>query len=653
MKKYLFLFALISSFVGLQAQNEDPVIMSVNGKDIKKSEFEYIYNKNNTETAIDKKSLDEYVELFKNFKLKVVEAEAQGMDTTQVFLKEFNEYRSVLAKPYLESLEIDEALIEKEYARHKDLLEASYIVLLFPEDPDRQGKLFPADTLALYEKANAIRNRFKKGEKFAALAKEFSADTRSLESDNPGYIGWVSAERRLDPVLANVLYDTPIGQLTEPIRTRFGYFLFYVSDRKPSPGRVRASHILVLARDGSPQDVMVSAKNKIDSIYDLLSNGADFAELAKEHSDDGSAAKGGDLSWFSSGQMVKEFDETVYSLGEVGEISKPIKTQFGYHIIQLTGKRDYPTYEELKADLEAKIKSSNYMLDLYAPAIERMKKEHNFLPNNYAMDNLRYDARTVFPTEDNFAEERMNQVNMLFKIGDDRYYAYDLVKYINKNPRSNYSLSTDYLNDKLDNYIYELLLEKEDKSLENKYPEFRNLAQEYRDGILLFEVSNKEVWDRSSSDTEGLTAFFEENKSNYTWDKPHFKGYVVLASDNKTKKKMQKEIKKMTPDAAAQYLQDNYRVGTVTQVRLERGLWIEGENSYVDEIVFKKGKATTPEGFETFFVIGKLLDNPEAYTDVRGQVITDYQDYLEQNWLKELNNKYSVVINEDVLKTVK
>ncbi|MDL2243835.1 peptidylprolyl isomerase [Bacteroidales bacterium OttesenSCG-928-J19] len=657
MKKHLFIFALIASVLGVQAQDQDPTVMKINGKDIKKSEFEYIYNKNNTETAIDKKTLDEYVELFKNFKLRVAEAETQGMDTTESFRKEFNEYRNILAKPYLDNLEKDNELLRKEYGLQSELFEFSHIYIAFPEtEGAARGQFFPTDTVEAYKKALLVRSKLSKGTKIEDLVREYSDDPQAATMEKPGYVGWYPTDR-LHASFIRAMANTKAKQLSQPVRLGNGYHLFYVINKMTNPGTVNAAHILVMAQEGSDVVLLDDAKKKADSLYLALKNGADFAALASEHSEDpGSAANGGELGWFGKNQMVPEFDETVFGMVNPGEISKPIKTRFGYHIIKLIGKQAFPDFDEsMSENITSLLKRKGEGNKLLAPAVERIKRENGYSLNDQVYKKLLVTAETVFPNDSIYYKMYENDSDVLFSLDNQSYKVSDLISYIKKNAGSNSYLSTEYLNEKYDSFLFQQLMATEDKNLEKKHPEFKHLVQEYRDGILLFEVSNKEVWERSSMDTDGLTAFFAENKGKYTWDQPRYKGYVVFAKDSKTKKKMQKGIKKMKPEEAAAFLLENYKVGDVSYVRLEKGLYVKGDNPYVDELVFKGNKAEKelPTGFEDYFVVGTLLNQPEAYTDVRGLVITDYQDYLEKAWLKELNNKYPVVIYEDVLKTVK
>jgi peptidyl-prolyl cis-trans isomerase SurA len=650
MKKYLFSLILAVFSLAMIAQSDDPVIMKINGKDIKKSEFEYFYNKNNSETAIDKISFDEYVTLFKNFKLRVAEAEAQGLDTIAAFHKELGEYRAQLAKSYLTVPDVDDTLLRQRYERGKNLLEISNLLILFPEAKKTQTpSIFPADTLEAYKKAIRIRNRYLKGEKFEALVMENSDDEQNKQGDRPGYIGWVSGFR-LPVNLEQGIFSTPAGQISQPIRTNYGYHLINALSQKTDPGEVHAAHILLSIPTNADTTAMAGILNKIDTIYTKLNEKIAFEDLAKEYSDDATTAvKGGDLSWFTYGMMVPEFNDAVFALQTTGEISKPVRTRFGFHIIKLLEKRPIASFEDKKAELQSIFERSGYSHELDRSFVEKLKKDKGFSFNENAFKPLLLESQTVYPTDSAFAKKFEENNDILFTADNQTFTVSDFIRYIQQNKRSLHTLSTEVIQVLLKDYEYSLLWAAEDKSLDQKYPEFRNLMQEYHEGTLLFEVSNNEVWAKSSADTLGLTRFFETNKAKYTWDEPHYKGYTVLLKDAKAKKKMQKAIAKLEPDSAARYLLNNYKEG----IKIEKGLFVKGENQFVDQLVFKSNKASLPEGFAGFFVIGKLLpDLPETYTDVRGLVITDYQDYLEKEWLEKLKEKYPVVIYQEVLNTV-
>ena len=658
MKKQFFIFGF--SFISLMmvAQTVDPVIMKINGKDIKKSEFEYIYKKNNNEQVIDQKTLQEYVELFKNFKLKVAEAESQGLDTTQAFKKELNEYRNQLAKPFLADMLINEDLVKLMYDRSKEFIEVSHLMInmLGNAQAGQSGAtpLLPADTLATYKKADAIYKRLLKGENFEKLVMEFSEDERSKATARPGLLGWASA-LMLPKTLDDAMFNTAVGKVSKPAQSAFGYHILKVNERQQDPGQIWAAHILIMCPQDADLVAVSDATHKIDSLYQVAISGGDFAELAKEYSDDkGSGSQGGDLSWFGFGMMVPEFQSAAFALQNSGDISKPVRSQFGFHIIKLIDKRASPSYEEKRKDLISRIDRGDRTAELRQPAVEKLKKDHGFSADETAYKILIEKANTDYPKDSAYIASFENNESVLFTIGNTPYAIKDFISFMRNNPNSPFRLSTSFVKEKLSAFEYTSLLNEEDQNLENKYADFKNLMNEYRDGILLFEVSNNEVWEKASIDTTGLQTYFNEHNSEYTWEKPHFKGYVVHAKDEKTMKKMKKQVAKLDPDAAAAFLLKNYVINDSTiNVKVEKVLSIQGENSYVDEYVFKSKTANPLSNFPVTFVIGKLLAAPSVYTDVRGLVITDYQNYLEQEWISALNKKYPVIIYDDVVNSVK
>jgi len=653
MRACFFLIVLFILPAGVFAQSNDPVIMTIDGKDFRKSEFEYFYNKYNNEDVIDKRSLKEYVDLFRDLKLKVIEAEAQGIDTTKSFLTELAGYRTTEAKSYLDNLKIDDDLVKKEFNRMKDLLEISQITIPFAGVKQNNFKTLPSDTVETYKKAIQFKNRVLKGESFEKIAEEIFDEAGLPKSDRPGYLGWVTG-LTLNPPFEEAAFNTSVGSIGPLARSNYGYHIIKVLAKKENPGQINAAHILIPCPPDADATAADEALKKINDLYNQLKSGSDFSTLAKENSKDpGSASKGGDIGWFGYGAMVKEFQDAAFALKEIGEISQPIKTQFGYHIIKLLGKKPTEPFEEKRKEIEDKLISGGYFIPLHQPGIKNLEKDHGIQREKTSYQLLFSKANTIYPTDSLYYRSVENPKITLFTIGNNKYSVDQFFDYLKKNSRSPFTMSTDLLNDRLQWFEYNSLIETEDKSLENKYPDFRNLLQEYRDGILMFEISNKEVWAKASEDTKGLAAFFEKNKQKYTWDEPYFKGYIVLTKDAKTKKKMQKEISGKAPEAAVQYLNNNYKVGPVSYVKVERGLFKKGDNAFTDEAAFKSGVAERPADFQDFFLIGNIIKQPESYMDIRGLVITDYQNYLEGNWIKSLNEKYKVTVYPAVIETIK
>jgi len=634
-------FALSTSFF---AQSTDPVLMTINGKPILKSEFEYIYNKNNTNNSLDKKTLEEYVDLFVNFKLKVEEAKAQGIDTTASFVTELSGYRSQLTKPYLTDTKVDDDLLREAYNRSREDIDVSHILIRV------EANATPADTLKAWNSINAIYKRVQK-EDFSKVAKEVSEDQSVKEND--GHIGWISAFRTVYP-FETVAYNTPVGTISKPVRTAFGYHVLKVLGRRNTMGEVLVSHIMIFTSKGDEASNK-KAKATIDSIYQRVVAGDDFGTLAKNHSQDkGSSVKNGELPWFGAGRMVPEFENAAFALKNVGEYSKPIQSAYGWHIIKLIDKKGLAPYEELKADLERKVKRDERANRGQQAFIAKLKADYDYKQNTASVLELSklLTGRTL--ADSIFKVQAAKLEKPLFSFATKEYTQADFAKYLLKNSATEKKNSAEIINDKLKTYSEAELLAYEDKQLEKKYDDFRFLMQEYHDGILLFEVSNKEVWDKASKDTEGLDKYFKAHKEDYTWEKPHYKGRIISCKDKETFSSAKFIVKKSDNDSIDKYLRIRLN-DSIQYVKIEKGLYVQGENKAVDKFVFKtKDKFVPGTDYPFVFVTGKLLKNtPEDYTDVRGLVTADYQEYLEKEWIKTLRSKYPVTVDQNILKTVK
>ena len=633
-----FIIAVIALIGAMQISAQNEVLMTINEEPVTKSEFEYIYNKNNSENAIDKKTLDEYVDLFINFKLKVAEAKAQGLDTIPSFKRELNGYRKQLAKPYLTDTKLEEALYQEAYNHFFQDCEVSHILIATKEGED---------TLVAYNKALKAIKRLESGEDFGKVAEETSDDKSVV--NNHGYLGWFTALQLIWP-FEKAMYELPINKISHPVKSNFGYHIIKVHNRRPAWGEVNARHIMKMCSEQMPQNVKDRKYQEILEIKKRLDNGEDFATLAKEASDDkNSARNGGDLGWFGIGRMVKEFETTTFAL-QPGETSEVIKSKYGYHIINLKEKRQVDTFEKKKSDIQRMMQYDERSTAAKTSFINTLKEKYNFKINNEAItvakvfiaqhnDNdslLLANSQTIPGTFITFADQEISISELI-----------------------NYYVATKKLGNDLDvkvNQIAEMrLMQYEDSQLEAQYPEFANLMQEYHDGILLFEVSNKEVWEKAIKDTDGLQKYFKKNKKNYAWSEPRYKGFVIKCKDETTAKKLKKTIKKMNPDSVSKYIRTQINNDTITFATAERGLWKQGENSYVDLTEYKAQnvKVEREENLPIVIVVGKMLKQPEIYTDVRGAITADYQNYLEKMWIEQLRNKHMVKINKEVLNTLR
>lgn len=591
MKKTILSIVLASASL-LGIAQEDKVLMTINGEDIMASEFLYIYEKNNQETSLEKKTMDEYLDLFVNFKLKVTEAMAQGVDTTEAFKKELAGYRAQATPKYLQDNDAIDSLVVLSYNRMAKIRKASHIAVQCPMDADS------ATVAAAEAKINELRERVtvglpkevKKGRKKVTVREpEEFAEVAVLYSEEPsakqtkGTLGWIQPFRYVYS-FEDAVYTTPVGEVTPVFRSPYGFHIAKVEGERDFE-EVNASHIMKMTPMGDLQR-MADAQMAMDSLYQLaIQDTVDFAALAQANSEDrGSAVRGGELGWFGRGAMVQPFEDITFDL-EVGQISKPFQTRFGIHISKLHEKRGIQPLDSMRAQILRQVQRD-----------QRMQiAEQSFIAKTRAEYNL--------PAEMSDA--------------DVKAYA--------------------------------------DAHLEEKYVDLRNLVKEYHDGILLFDVSLREVWDKANQDTEGLAAYFKANKKNYTWEAPRYKGSIIYAKNEVAAKAAKQIVKSAHPDSVLSYLNQRVNVDSVMYVRVERGIWEAGKNAAVDKYGFKSKAAeyTPSEEFPIVVPVGKVIKSPQEYTDERAKVTTDYQDYLEKAWIKTLREKYPVVINEEVWAEIK
>ena len=586
MKKVILSIILLAGAVMGFAQ-EDKVLMTINGEPVMLSEFLYIYEKNNQETSLEKKSKEEYLDLFINFKLKVTEAIAQGVDTTEAFKKELAGYRAQATPKYMQDNEAVDSLVELSYKRQANVRRAAHIAIQCPANADSvaEAEALAKINLARERVTTGVEKKVKKGRKwitvrepeaFANVAREMTEDPAGKE--NGGELGWIQVFRYVYP-FEEAVYNTPVGGVTEVFRSPYGFHIALVEEERAFE-EVHAAHIMKMTPRGG-EATAGHAKKDIDSLYQVVLAGADFAEVASANSDDkGSAMRGGDLGWFGRGMMVQPFEDITFGM-QPGEMSEPFATRFGWHFVKLYEKRGIQPLDSVRNQLLMQVKR------------------------------------------------------------DVRYQEAD--KSFIKKTRAEYNLPAEMTNEEVKAYA--------DAHLEEKHADLRNLVREYHDGILLFDVSLREVWDKANKDTEGLAAYFKAHKKAYTWDEPRYKGYMIYAKNEAAAKAAKQIIKSANADSIMSYIDQRINVDSVQYVKVEQGLWTAGKNAAVDKYGFKNKTAeyTASEEFPVVVPVGKVLKAPQEYTDVRSQVTTDYQDYLEEQWIATLREKYPVVVNKEAL----
>ena len=625
----------------LSAQVEDSVVMTVGNRSITQAEFKYVYDKNNAANKLDRKTPEEYAELYRRFQLKVVEAEQRGLDTLSAFRKELASYRAQLAEPYLTDRRTEDSLCREAYAHLQEDVEISHIMLRLPE------KYKPADTLVVYNRMLQIRQRLQK-EDFGAVAAEVSEDPSAV--DNRGYLGYFTGLMTLYP-FEKAMYNTPVGKVSMPVRVAGSYHLIKVHNRVPAHGMVHCAHILVLCDTNVDQEKQNMALQRVQLIRQRLQHGEDFAKVAAEMSDDkGSAVRGGDLSWFGVGRMVREFEQAAFAMTDTGTVSEPIRTSFGWHIIKLIDKKGVGSFDQRRDDIKRAMGYDGRSQIARQSLVRRLKAEYNYRFNEAGWQALRQVVSNCNELDSNCLAKTDSMTAPIATFGMRIIRQNELVR--SAIAKAIEPMST--LENQVQSFIDAELIAYESTQLERKYPEFRYLVNEYHDGILLFNVSSLEVWDKAVNDTVGLKNYFQAHRSAYTWDEPHYKGRICFCRDKTTAKILKRMLKQVPEDSVDTYLRTRINSDSVVYATTIRGLWRKGDNITVDSLVFKQTKSdpNRPKQLPYVFVYGKMLTAPENYSDMRGRVISDYQNYLEERWVETLNKKIPSHINRELVRKI-
>ena len=639
-KKFVMASGLGLAALALMAK--DPIIMTVNGVDVPKSEFEYLYGKN-SQQQLSQQPIDEYVEMFKLYKMKVEDAKAAGIDTTAAFLKEISQYRRDLASPYLADSVYMNKFLDEMYDRSLEEVEARHIMLFKGQSAAENAKK--------RERIDSIRGALLAGADFAELAKSLSEDRGS--NANGGSMGYISVQQ-YPYSFELAAYNTPEGKISEVVESPVGYHILLGGKHRPASGKVQAAHILKMANDGNPETDL-KAKATIDSIYNIVkANPAEFADIATRLSDDkGSARQGGMLPYFGRGEMVQPFDSIAFAM-EDNTISEPFKTRFGWHIINKISKRPHPSKEQMKPHFMQRITSpQDERFELLRDnQTKRLAATHKAKVNDKAFGSIREYISTNGLDSVFYLNYSGKDGNIsLFTIDGNAVPVKDLIKAYPDFKQPDVAAALDLFNSHFDAFYNSKLVDAEIDRLEREEPDYRNLYHEYVDGSLLYEISVKKIWDKAAKDTEGLKQYFADHRENYRWSEPHAKGYLVQAANDS----IADEIRKLAATVGSDSIVNKVRKAFSGKASIEKVLVEKGANAMVDNLLFN-GPETKPakKGMEKYFMIEpRVIHEPEEYTDVRGLVTSDYQNEFQNAWEEELKKKYPVKVNQKVLKSVK
>lgn len=629
---------------GLFAQDNDKILMRVGKSDVKVSEFKYIYEKNNGASAdYSEKSIAEYLELYTKFKLKVEKAKQMQLDTIGALITELDGYRKQLASSYLIDKEVTDFLLQELYGRMKEDVEFSHIFVPVAESATKTQK----------EEAKAklreVKSKLVGGMSFEDAAKEFSQDkTTATKGGNMGYFTAKLPSGFYE--LESALYNTPKGQTSDVIESRIGYHIIKINNKRPARGIIDVAHILI----------PIEKAQLADSIYQALTAGAEFEKLALKYSIDKSTMKnGGKLPPFGINTYDRVFEDAAYNLTADKQLAPPVMTKSGWHIIKRLSKPVPDSYELFVRKMKSQINKDQRFDAAKLKLIEDIKKSAGFKQDNKALSAFVATLNEDFYSY-KWSPDANTSNNMLFSLGGDNIFKVsDFANYCKKNTKTRLKYDKtkpleETVNELFVEYVNETAMAYEEKSLEIKYPDFKSLMREYEEGILLFEATKINVWDKANQDTVGLKAFYETVKNNYQWaEKAGVAEIMISGVDKKTADKIYKLAMKGDLSKLDKKYNKKSKVVSFTEVEYEKGskelLGLEWKAGAMSPLTADAKGSTY-----TFTRVNKLLPSKQkSLSEARGYVVADYQDYLEKGWMETLKKEFNVVIFQETLKALK
>jgi len=646
MKKIISL-VLSVLFVQVVAAQKEQIVMEINGKPVTKSEFLQIYLKNNNDPKFDKQTLDEYVEMFKKFKLKVAEAEALGYDTIPKLKRELEGYKKQLATPYLIDSVANRYLVEQAYERIKTEVRASHILVKVDQNAS------PKDTLAAYNRIIALKKRIEKGEDFATVAKMKSGSDDPSAVNNGGDLGFFTAFQMVYS-FEEKAYTTPIGSISDPFRTRFGYHILKVTDKRPARGTLKTAHLMISVPKDATQDVKDNAEKKANELYEKLMNGEKWEDLVALHSDDpGSSKKGGELPAFGSGttqRMVPTFEDAAFNLKADGEISKPVRTDYGFHIIKRLEWKDVVPFSQMKKELQGRVNKDERSKKTQDSFVAKLKVNYNY---KYAGDKtLKWFDKNLDSSYyyGKWTTAGLKSNKAIFKLNGKSFTQQDFADYLVKNYRG---IKRDdakiVVRNQLKAWEKAEILNYEEQLLPSKYPEYKALINEYHDGIILYEIMQDKVWNKAVKDTVGLKEFYAANKSNYMWPK-RLDATVYECLNKDIAFNVSKMLKNDTINS--KHVLDVINKDSELNLKVRMNKFDIEQTNFLKDRTFNKGlnPAFEFEGKQYVIKVTSILDPmPKEFNEAKGIATSDYQTYLEKTWLEELKAKHPIKVNNEVL----
>jgi len=607
-------------------KSEEAPLFTIGDQRVSKDEFKYAFLKNYkpSDSISLETEVKDYLDLYVKFKLKVREARERDYHTRAKYINELNSYQKELAQPYLTANKVTDELIQEAYDRMKQEVKASHILISVQ-----------SDTAAAKKKILEVKALAEQGLDFDSLASVYSTDPSA--KNNGGNLGYFSSMQMVYP-FETAAYNTSIGNISEVVTTRFGYHILKVFDKRASQGKVRVAHIMLRSNQSTTPEDDKKLEDKINAIYKEASEGKDWNQLAKDFSQDArSKNSGGELPWISTGNFVPDFEKVAFSLEEKDELSQPFKTIYGWHIVKLLEKKGVGTLEEVKPEISSRIQRDSRSQIKNQQVISRLQKENNYVRFDEAINS----ALTALDKNDTTS---IDKTQTLFSLQEKKYTIQDFLTYLVENGTASKNNKAKY-----NQFEEKSILNFEGDQLEVKYPDYANLLNEYRDGILLFDIMEEEVWKKASRDTVGLKSYYEDNKESYT--KYQVKKAIIYSTKDQN-------VISQVSGLIGKGVSNEEIMNTINEdapllLQSSEGLFEKGENSLVDQAEDDSLFEIADNGkFYLIQVVKRIEQVIPKMKNIRGKLISDYQDQLEKNWIAQLNTKYAVNTYEKSLKEV-
>lgn len=637
---FFAIFWLSLSFLNAQISESD-VLLTISEEPILASEFIRVYNKNlNLVQDDSQKEVESYLKLFINYKLKLAEATLLGYDKDPEYVKELRSYKNQLTQNYLTDKNVTDELVLEAYDRILNEVKAQHVLVRIEE--------FETDTLQAYSAIQAFQERLKNDD-FESLKKEIH-DGKSIFVEDLGFFTAFKMAYKFE----SVAFNTKVGEVSEPFRTKFGFHVVKVLEKRKSKGQVIVAHIMIA---NTQKDTTLVAKDRIQELHRLLLQGEDFGNIAKQFSDDKSSSmRSGELKPFKSGQINSIlFENTAFSLKEKEDISEPIQTQFGWHILKLIDKQAVKEFNSLKPDLESQVRKDSRSQLVKSKMLAKLLSQYQLtgLNPNLALlkSNIVYDkSNKTWKLSDQIKDSKS------FLVIEKTSYSFgDFINFLNKNYKLiNPNWATEFaVNKQYKFFLEQSVFRYKKDNLENENQDFANILNEYREGLLLFELMQDKIWEGAKKDTIGLNAFYNENKDNYLWPERVI-GSVARSSNAKNIKKVRKLWRSGKSNQSIDELLNKIQQNVIFSTgEFELGLSPLPE-SFTPRVKSQLSKIIKENN--SFYIVNVkefMPQSQKSLEDSRGQLISDYQTKLETQWILELKSKFNVKVNEDVFQKVK